>query len=188
VEAVLTQPLLMGGHLVLPQGSRLRGYVAQVRPARRLNRNGQLRITFRELIPPDGVEQKVEATLQGVQASAGENVKLDSGKRRRSDNSKDALSGDGHFRWLGYGLDGRRPGCGVGSSTAGNTSNRALGGAGGFKLVGMVLGAFVRSRVFGASMGAYGAGLSVYGHFIARGHEVMFAKKYRDGDRHRYAA
>jgi hypothetical protein len=176
VEAVLTQPLLMGGHLVLPQGSRLRGYVAQVRPARRLNRNGQLRITFRELIPPDGVEQKVEATLQGVQASAGENVKLDSESGAEATTPKTRYLATGISVGLAMvSMGGDRDG-GVGSSTAGNTSNRALGGAGGFKLVGMVLGAFVRSRVFGASMGAYGAGLSVYGHFIARGHEVMFAK------------
>jgi hypothetical protein len=59
---------------------------------------------------------------------------------------------------------------------AGNTSNRVIGGAGGFKLVGMVMGAVVKSRAFGYSMGAYGAGMSVYTHFIARGHEVVFPK------------
>ena len=59
---------------------------------------------------------------------------------------------------------------------AGNTSNRVVGGAGGFKLVGMVLGAAVKSRAFGYSMGAYGAGMSIYTNFIARGREVVFPK------------
>ncbi len=176
VEAVLTQPLFDGSKLILPQGSRLKGYVAQVRPARRMNRNGQLRITFRELIPPDGVEQKVEATLQGVQASAGESVKLDSESGAEATTPKTRYLATGISVGLAMvSMGGDRDG-GVGSSTAGNTSNRALGGIGGFKLVGMVLGAVVRSRVFGASMGAYGAGVSVYTHFIARGREVIFPR------------
>jgi hypothetical protein len=176
VEAVLTQPLLVDGRLILPQGSRLRGYVAQVRAARRMNRNGQLRITFRELIPPEGVEQKVEATLQGVQATAGEHVKLDSESGAEATTPKTRYLATGISVGLAMvSMGGDRDG-GPGSSAVGNTGNRAVGGAGGFKLVGIVLGTFVHSRVFGASMGAYGAGLSVYGHFIARGHDVMFAK------------
>jgi hypothetical protein len=62
------------------------------------------------------------------------------------------------------------------ANPAGNTSNRVVGGAGGFKLVGMILGATVKSRAFGYSMGAYGAGWSVYDHFVARGREVVFPK------------
>jgi hypothetical protein len=62
------------------------------------------------------------------------------------------------------------------ANPAGNTGNRIIGGAGGFKLVGMVLGATVKSRAFGYSMGAYGAGMSVYTHFISRGREVVFPK------------
>ena len=46
----------------------------------------------------------------------------------------------------------------------------------GFKLVGMVLGVAVQSRALGYTMGAYGAGMSVYSSFIARGHEVVFPK------------
>jgi type IV secretory pathway VirB10-like protein len=44
VEAVLSQPLMDGARLVLPQGSRLKGTVRQAQPARRMKRNGQLRI------------------------------------------------------------------------------------------------------------------------------------------------
>jgi len=40
----------------------------------------------------------------------------------------------------------------------------------------MVVGAVARSRAFGTTMGAYGAAVSVYSHFIARGREVVFPK------------
>jgi hypothetical protein len=77
VEAVLSQPLFDGTRLILPQGSRLKGTVVQVQPARHLSRNGQLRMVFHELVLPDGIEQKVNASLEGVQANKGQDVKLD---------------------------------------------------------------------------------------------------------------
>jgi len=79
VEALIEQPLLDGaGHLILPQGSRLEGTVRQVQPARWMKKNGQLRIAFQKLISPDGIAEKVEATLEGVQSGRNANVKLDS--------------------------------------------------------------------------------------------------------------
>jgi hypothetical protein len=79
VEAVISQPLLDGeGRLILPQGSRLEGTVRQVQPARRMKKNGQLRIAFEKLVPPDGIAEKVEATLEGVQSGKDANLKLDS--------------------------------------------------------------------------------------------------------------
>jgi len=50
------------------------------------------------------------------------------------------------------------------------------GGLNGFKLVGLAAGAAVQSRIFGYVTGAYGAGMSVYRNFVARGHEVVFPK------------
>ena len=40
----------------------------------------------------------------------------------------------------------------------------------------MVMGALVRSRAFGTTMGAYGAAASVYSHLMALGREVEFPK------------
>jgi len=34
----------------------------------------------------------------------------------------------------------------------------------------------VRSRALGYTMGAYGAGMSIYSNFLARGHEVVFPR------------
>ena len=180
VEAVLSRPLFDQDRLVLPEGSRLKGTVLQAQPARRLKKNGQLRITFRELVPPDGVPEKVEATLEAIEAAKSGNVKLDSEGGAEATNPKTrylttaisvglaAASGGGdsgdHDRLVG------------GSNAAGGTGARVAGGAGGFKLVGIALGLAVKSRALGQVMGVYGAGMSVYSNFMTRGREVVFPK------------
>ncbi len=175
VEAVLSQPLFDGNRLVLPQGSLLKGSVVQVRPARHLSRNGQLRIVFHELVLPDGIEQKVEATLAGVQAGKGQDVKLDSEGGAEANTPKTRYLSTGISVMLALASAhtdaDARPG-----NVSGNTSNRVAGGAGGFKLVGIALGVLVHSQPLGMAMGAYGASMSIYAHFIARGHELVFPK------------
>jgi hypothetical protein len=179
VEAVLSQPLLDGdGHLILPQGSQLEGTVLQVQPARRMKKNGQLRITFQKLIPPDGIEEKVEATLEGVQSGKDANVKLDSEGGAEATTPK--------TRYLATAVSlGLAAASAPGGDTdvdngvahvKANTGAQVAGGANGFKVVGIVLGLTVHSRALGYTMGAYGAGMSVYSHFFARGNEVVFPK------------
>ena len=177
VEAVLSQPLLDGNRLILPQGSRLKGTVVQAQAARRLHRNGQLRIVFRELIPPDGIQQRVDASLEGVEAGKGSNVKLDLEGGAKATSSKSRYLTTAISVGLAAVSQGgdKEPIGGV-TNQAGNASSRIAGGAVGFKLIGIVLGASVRSRTFGAAMGAYGAGVSVYTNFIARGRDVVFPK------------
>jgi hypothetical protein len=179
VEAVICQPLLNEDHhLILPQGSRLTGTVSQVQPAHRLKKNGQLRIRFQELIQPDGIQEKVEATLEGVQSGKDANVKLDSEGGAEATTPK--------TRYLATALSLTLAAASVSSGnsdvdngvahTRGNTGAQVAGGVNGFKLVGMALGLAVHSRALGYTMGAYGAGMSVYSRFIARGHEVVFPK------------
>jgi hypothetical protein len=172
VEAVLSQPLMDGERLILPQGSRLMGTVKQAQPARRMKKNGQLRIAFSELVPPDGIAQKVVSTLEGVQAGKDANVKLDSEGGAEATTSRSRYLGTAVS--LGLALVAARGG--EDHDHDGGNNNGAAGGLGGFKLVGMVVGAVARSRAFGTTMGAYGAAVSVYSHFIARGREVVFPK------------
>jgi hypothetical protein len=176
VEAVLTQPLMDGNRVVLPQGSRLKGAVRDAQPARRFKKNGQLRVAFLTLVPPDGIEQKVQTTLEGVQAGKNANVKLDSEGGAEATNPKSRYMSTA----ISLGLaamsvhhEGDRDHDNLSGS---DPTSRGAGGLGGFKLVGMALGVVVPSRAFGYSMGAYGAGMSVYSHFIARGNEVVFPK------------
>src|SRR5258706_13628351 len=171
VEAVLSQPLMDGERLILPQGSRLKGTVKQAQPARRMKKNGQLRIGFSELVPPDGIEQKIVSTLEGVQAGKNANVKLDSEGGAEATTSKSRYLATA----MSVGLAGLAA-FGDGPLSTEHSGGQAVGGANGFKVVGMVMGALVHSRAFGTTMGGYGGAASVYSHFIARGREVEFPK------------
>ncbi len=179
VEAVLSQPLLDGQrHLILPEGSRLEGTVLQVHPARHMKKNGQLRIAFQQLIPPDGIAQKVETTLEAVESAKAANLKLDSEGGAEATTPKTrylataisitlaAASANGGDTDVDNGI----------AHVKANTGAQVAGGVNGFKLVGMALGLAVHSRALGYTMGAYGAGISIYSHFIARGNEVVFPK------------
>ncbi|HEY1472407.1 MAG TPA: hypothetical protein VGF61_25445 [Candidatus Acidoferrum sp.] len=180
VEAILIKPLFDGEHLILPEGSSLKGSVVQVQPARFRSRNGQLRIAFHELIPPAGASskaptQQIDANLEGIQSDKAGNVKLDSEGGAEATTPKTRYLQTGIAIGLAMASAGGDGDSGV-ANPAGNTANRVAGGANGFKLVGIALGVLVHSRAFGLSMGAYGAGMSIYTHFIARGREVIFPK------------
>ena len=58
----------------------------------------------------------------------------------------------------------------------GEAGGGAVSGASGFKLVGMVVGIAAHSRVVSAGFGSYGAALSIYYHFLARGRNVVYPK------------
>jgi hypothetical protein len=166
VQAMLSRPLFDGNRLILPQGTILKGSVIQVEPARHMSHNGQLRFVFHDLVLPSGLDEKVNAVLSGVQAGKADNLKLDSegGAHATSPKTRYLQSG------IAIGL--------AALSSAGDgdadVSNKAAGGAGGFKLVGIAVGIAARSQPLGIAMGVLGASRSIYIHFIARGHDVVF--------------
>jgi len=164
VEAIVSRPLFDGDRLLIPQGASLKGTVVQGEPARRLKHNGQLRFVFHDLVLPNGLDQKVDAILQGVQAGKANDVKLDS--------EGGAQAGTPRTRYLSTAVS-------VAMAAAVHEDdpiNRAEGGAGGFKFVGIAMGLAVRSQSLGLAMGAFGASKSIYTHFIGRGHDVSFPK------------
>jgi hypothetical protein len=177
VEALLTEPLVASDHLILPEGSVIRGSVMQVQPARRLARNGQLRILFHEVAPPNGIAEKVETSLEGVAVAKGENLKLDTEGGAQVTTPK--------TRYLTTGIqimlaatsampdsDARAGGGGGGGDLGGSAAN----GASGFRFVGMAVGMLARSRVVASGFGAYGAASSIYYKFLARGRDVVYPK------------
>jgi hypothetical protein len=172
VDAIVSRPVFDGQHLILPQGSHLKGSVLQVQPARYMKKNGQLRIAFHQLVPPEGIEQKVEATLAGVQSGKDANVKLDAEGGAEATTSKTRYL----HTAISLALAAASTHTDEDSPGASTPGARAAGGLNGFKLVGMTLGVLVKSRAFGYTMGAYGAANSVYSNFIARGQEVVFPK------------
>ena len=65
---------------------------------------------------------------------------------------------------------------GQGGQSVGEAGGGAVSGASGFKLVGMVVGIAAHSRVVSAGFGSYGAAMSIYYHFLARGRDVVYPK------------
>ncbi|MGH9804780.1 MAG: hypothetical protein ACRD4D_06385 [Candidatus Acidiferrales bacterium] len=176
VEAVLSQPLFGSEQLLFPQGTILKGAVAQARPARSFRRNGTLRMVFNEVVLPDGFRREVDANLEGVQGSESQQVRIDREGGTKATTPKTRYL----FTGIAVGLavasyedkdleDGA-------TDTRGNASQGAAGGAAGFKLIGILVGAFARSRPLALGMGIYGAARSGYSNFVARGQELEFPK------------
>jgi len=168
VEAELSQPLIDQGRLILPAGTHLRGTVLQVRPARRLHRNGQLRITFREVVLPNGTVQTVDTRLQGIQSDSADNAQLDSEGGTKSTDSK--------TRYLSTGASVGLALIGSGGRDDVGDAAPAAGGAVGFKLIGLVVGLTFRSHTYGILMSAYGGGRSIYSNFLGMGRNIVFPK------------
>jgi hypothetical protein len=166
VEAMLSRPLFDGDRLILPQGALLKGSVIQVEPAHHLSRNGQLRFVFHDLVLPSGLDQKVNAVLAGVEAGKSGDLKLDSEGGAQAQTPK--------TRYLQTGIAIGLAALASSGDGDADVSNKAAGGAGGFKLIGIAVGIAARSQPLGIAMGVLGASRSIYIHFVARGREVVF--------------
>ncbi len=175
VEALITQPLVSSGHLFLPEGSRLRGSVLQVRPARKLNRNGQLRIAFHQVVPPGGIQQAVDASLTGVAVEKGEHLTLDSeGGAQVTTPKTRYLTTAISVALASSSVADHDRDAGIHGADGGDVGKSAANGASGFRFLGSMIGAFSRSRVVASGFGFYGAAVSVYSHFLARGRDVVY--------------
>jgi hypothetical protein len=154
VEAVITEPLVASSHLILPEGSLIKGSVMQVAPARRLGRNGQLRVLFREVAPPDGIEQKVEANLEGVAVAKGEHLKLDNEGGAEVTTPRTRYLTTGIQIMLAASQASPDRDAGQGGQSVGEAGNGAANGASGFKLVGMIVALAANSRALRAGFGS----------------------------------
>jgi hypothetical protein len=168
VEAEVTQPLVDQGRLILPAGTHLRGTVLQVRRARYWHRNGQLRISFRDVVLPNGAVQAVDTRLEGIQSDSADNAQLDSEGGTKSTPSK--------TRYLETGASVGLALIGSGGREDVGDAGPAAGGATGFKLIGLMVGLTFRSHTYGILMSAYGGSRSIYTNFIAKGREIVFPK------------
>jgi hypothetical protein len=180
VRAVVSEPVFSSSHqLILPAGARLEGDVTQVMPARLWHRNGQLRFLFRRIELPAEKPRKVEASLEGVEAEAGAHMKLDAEGGAHAVTPKTNMIAPAVDVVLAVssldGLDPHRklhPDFHQGPDAVGGT----LRGGAGFGLVGGIIGLAAHYRPVSATFAFYGAGWSVYTHFVARGNDVAFPK------------
>jgi hypothetical protein len=168
VEAVVSEPLFDGDHLVLPQGSRLEGLVVQVRPARHMHHNGQIRLVFHQLVPPEGAPEDVVASFEGVQSAAGDHVQLDSEGGAQATTSK--------TRYLSTSVSLALAAVSSAGDGDADVLNNGAGGANSYRLIGFAIGVGVHYTPVGMAMGAFGAIRSVYSHFLSRGRDVVFPK------------
>jgi hypothetical protein len=176
VDAVMTEPLITDSKLILPEGTVLKGSVLQVQPARRLHRNGQLRIVFHQVAPPKSAEQQVEASLEGVEVKEDQNLSLDSEGGAQATSPKTRYLTTGISIALAVTSVLPDPDAGAGGQSVGEIGGRAANGASGFRALGFAMGALVRSRPLASTLGVYGAGMSVYSNFLSRGHDVIYPK------------
>ena len=178
VEAIISQPLFTADHhLILPEGARLDGSVVQVKPARKLERNGQLRIVFHNLELPSGIAHKVDGSLEGVEVDRAQNLTLDSeGGAHTTTPKKRYLTTGISIALAASSMSPDRDAARDANGGAGDPGNRTLTGGSGFRLVGAVSTYLIHSRAFASSLGIYGAGMSIYSNFLARGRDVVFPK------------
>jgi len=129
---------------------------------------------FHQVAPPDGIEQQVEASLEGVEVSKGEHLSLDAEGGAQATTPK--------TRYLATGISVALAASSMGDRDAGKANpgaepgSSAVDGASGFGLVGTVVGLLAHSRAVGTGFAFYGASMSVYSHFIARGRDVVYPK------------
>lgn len=176
VEAFITEPLVASNHLILPEGSLIKGSVMQAQQARRWGRNGQLRILFHEVAPPNGLEQKVQTSLEGVAVAKGEHLKLDSEGGAQVTTPRTRYLTTGIQVMLAASQASPDRDAGQGGRSVGEAGGGAASGASGFRFVGMIVGIAAHSRVVSAGFGSYGAAMSIYYHFLARGRDVVYPK------------
>jgi hypothetical protein len=168
-EAAVAEPVFNSAHaLVVPEGSLLVGEITQAKPARSFGRQGKLRFHFTELRFPTGFSQPVEGSLAGADSNKSANLQIDpeGGVEPQAVNRVVAPLILTFLAGRAFDTDENR------------TFNHAVA-SNGFGIVGRIVGMAVSSRNVAAGIGFYGAALSVYDLWLARGHDVVFARQTR---------
>lgn len=177
VEAVLTRPIFSPNKkLLFPVNTELQGIVVRAEPARHLHRNGQLHFKLTLVQLPSSTSRQVEMALEGIEVPKTSNVQLDSeGATHVASHQKSrVLSTALSVGVASLSLQEDRDHGVV--DPAGHTDNRALAGGSGYKLIGFALTLGIKSQPLSHWMGFWGAGQSVYLHFITRGQDLVLPK------------
>ncbi len=187
VEAVLTQPLFeveppatlqssdaagpaappAHGKLLLPEGTHLIGSVVQAKPAGMFGHNGSLRLTFRKVELPEGDERVVHGRVIAAESVKSDRVQID---------NEGQVKANGANRFLAPitlgALATVSDGTGAGLIKEALTSN-------GLDLLARVVGTASSNGGLISGFAYYEVGKVVFDTWIARGHEVTFAKNTR---------
>jgi hypothetical protein len=199
VTAVLTEPLYSPTHqLILPANSRLIGQVVKAQPARKLHRNGELRVIFERIeTSEEGVQAQAQLQMQDQaraersqapaersQAMIGnlEGVEVDKRANIQLDEEGGAKTTDSKTRYLSSGLAVMLAAAASHTEVEHGTTEmagpgvRTAAGGSGFRLTGALLSLVAKSTPVSVGIGAYGASMSIYANFLSRGHDVVLPK------------
>ncbi|MCU1275651.1 MAG: putative peptidoglycan binding domain protein, partial [Bryobacterales bacterium] len=93
-QAMLQEPIREHDHVLLPQGCVFRGHIARLSPPKRLSRAGSMQLIFDSVQLPGGGNEKVVASLSGVEADRQQPAKMDSegGLRGGHQSKRDAVA------------------------------------------------------------------------------------------------
>lgn len=168
-QAEIAEPVFNPDHsIAVPQGSILVGQITQAKPARSFGRQGKLRFKFQELKLPSGYSQYVQGTLSGVDSNKSSDLKIDSEGGVQPQSQGKVIVPLVLTLLAGRALD-----------TDGIQPANAAVASNGFGIVGRITGIVAGSRSLAAGIGFYEAGIAVYDHWLARGHDVVFVKETR---------
>jgi hypothetical protein len=198
VVAMLTEPLYSPTHqLILPASSRLVGEVLKARPARKLHRNGELRVVFERIETSEegvhalaqleaqaqakdlvnlqrGDSQAMVGNLEGLEVAKNANMKLDEEGGAHSMDSKTRYLSSGLAVLLAAAASHTEVEHGT-TETAGPGVRTAAGDSG-MRLTGALLSLVAKSTPVSVAFGAYGASTSIYMNFLSRGRDVVLGK------------
>ena len=192
VNAVLTEPLYSPTHqLILPANSRLIGQVIKAKSARKLHRNGELRVVFERIETSEEamhalaqLQLQAQAQAERSQGMIGnlEGVEVDRRANMHLDEEGGAHTTDSKTRYLSTGLavllaaaashtEAER-----GTTETAGPGVRTAAGGSGFRLTGALLSLVAKSTPVSMAIGAYGASTSIYANFLSRGRDVVLPK------------
>jgi hypothetical protein len=187
VEAVLTEPLFENapaptvqladatspdsaeahGKLLLPEGTHLIGSVVEAKPAGMFGHNGSLRLTFRKAELPAGDERIVHGHVIAVESVKSDRLQID---------NEGQIKANGSNRFLAPITLGSL--AAVSDSTGAGLAKEAMT-SNGLDLLTRVIGTASSNGGLISGFGYYEVGKVVFDTWIARGHEVTFAKNTR---------
>jgi hypothetical protein len=187
VEAVLTQPLFetepastvevadasapvtteAHGKLLLPEGTHLIGSVVEAKPAGMFGHNGSLRFTFRKAELPAGDERVVHGRVIAAESVRSDRLQID---------NEGQIKANGSSRFLAPITLGSL--AAVSDSTGAGLVKEAMT-SNGLDLLTRVIGTAAGNGGLISGFAYYEVGKVVFDTWIARGHEVVFAKNTR---------
>ena len=190
VRAILTEPLYSPTQqLILPAGSRLVGEVLTAKAARKLHRNGELRVIFQRIeTSEEGMQALAQIQEQAEQAGSQsmvgnlEGVEVDRGSNMKLDEEGGARTADSKSRYLSSGLAvflaaaASHTEIERGTTEVAGPGVRSAAGISGARLTGALISLAGKSMPVSLAFGAYGASTSIYANFLSRGHDVVFPK------------